>query len=348
MEKRGMSGIVITLVIILLSLVAIGILWVVVSAILKSNSKDISNSIGSFTTELEITAAYEQSGNIVVSIMRRAGDSDIAEMMFLFSDGIDTEDITMEVPGNFGKLSSKTFTVVPVEFSAADIATVSIVPLYDNGNENVPGEVADIANVNHGSVGGGDPIIPGCTPICTGLDCGADDGCGGLCDQETCGENATCESGVCVAAEEPCVPEDAATTCGTWVCGSRLNNCENLVVCGDLNGSCAQGEICDASAGVCNTITALNMGTVLDVWPGTSGLYLGSPNLPIDEENQTNLLNRYMKFSDSNELRCLQIVIYRLPVEGYNYSHIGFNFETDVLSGDQYAIYSSSTECNLV
>lgn len=343
-----MSGVVTTLVIILISLVAIGIIWVVVSSIIKSNTRDISTSVGGLTTALEITNAYEQGVNIFVSIMKKSGDQEIGKVMFILSNSTNDEQITLNVNGKWNKLSTQSFTIIPVKFTPSQVETVSIVPVYVYGGDETIGEIADIFTLSHGSEGGSGGGLPGCTPDCAGRVCGADDGCGGLCDQETCETGKTCERGVCVVGEA-CVPEDPSITCGTRVCGSRENNCNNLVLCpAGGNGSCPKGEICDTSTGVCNTITALNTGIVSEVWPGTSGLYFGSSDLPLDEESPTTFINKYIKFPGSSEPRCLQIVIYRLNVTGYNKAHIGFNFETSVASGDQYAIYPSSTECNLV
>ncbi len=44
-----------------------------------------------------------------------------------------------------------------------------------------------------------------------------------------------------------CVPEDITTTCGTWVCGERVNNCGNLVSCPP---GCTGTDVCD-STGSC-------------------------------------------------------------------------------------------------
>ena len=52
MQKRGLSGIVATLLIILLVIVAVGIVWVVVRNVVQEGSEQIS--FGRFTTNVEI------------------------------------------------------------------------------------------------------------------------------------------------------------------------------------------------------------------------------------------------------------------------------------------------------
>ena len=43
----------------------------------------------------------------------------------------------------------------------------------------------------------------------------------------------------------PCIPDSAQDTCGSWVCGSRINNCGQTVPC----GTCADGKEC--ASGTC-------------------------------------------------------------------------------------------------
>lgn len=81
------------------------------------------------------------------------------------------------------------------------------------------------------------PSDPGCTPDCSGKECG-DDGCGGSCG--TCESDETCSSaGKCEAG--PCTPDCSGKECGDDGCGGSC-------------GSCDSGEIC-SSAGKCETST---------------------------------------------------------------------------------------------
>jgi len=55
-SKKGMSDIVVTLVIILLSLIAIGVVWVVVNNLIKSGTQNVEISAKCTNVQLEITA----------------------------------------------------------------------------------------------------------------------------------------------------------------------------------------------------------------------------------------------------------------------------------------------------
>ncbi|MDP3991953.1 MAG: hypothetical protein Q8P79_00390 [Nanoarchaeota archaeon] len=47
------------------------------------------------------------------------------------------------------------------------------------------------------------------------------------------------------APGEECVPETISETCGTWICGNKVNNCGQSVSCPPNN--CGSGFFCDAS-----------------------------------------------------------------------------------------------------
>ena len=225
MKKRGMSGVVTTLVIILISLVAIGVIWVVVSAIIKAGSSDVT--LDGLITDLKITNAFESASSITVLITRKSGNDPISKILFLLSNGTFTENVTKSVSG-LSTLISKSFTVTPLVLNSSEIVTVSIVPIFSRGGKDfVDSKIADIYTINHDSVGTDeeDPNLPPvdvCVANCPdGGSCGDSDGCGGKCDWETCGEGMNCMLGACVADPIPCVPEDKLTTCGTWICGSK-------------------------------------------------------------------------------------------------------------------------------
>ena len=69
-------------------------------------------------------------------------------------------------------------------------------------------------------------------------------------------------------------------------------------------------------------------------------MYFGSDNLPKDID----YTGYYVSFLESiDETNCRLIANYIFPIEGYTYSHIAFNFETDVLVGYSYGIWGDSS-----
>ncbi len=337
-NRRGLSTIVVTLIIILISLVAVGIVWVVVRNILTSGAKEVN--FGKFTINLGVKNAYEQAGNISVDVKRETGKGELIKVKFILSDGKNSETITQDT--NLGELESKIFSVRPVQLVPTQVATVSVAPVFKSteGTETV-GEITSTYNLISGGVTPGADGGNGCVPVCSSngfnYQCG-DDSCGGQCGSCV----GTCTNHVCVPPG-PCVPVSNETTCGSWVCGTRINNCGQEAKCGTNNGNCPSGQMCQS--GSCIISTPINYGAVGDTWPGTSGMYFSSPNLPLAT---TGLVGDWVSFSGgSTETKCWMIAKWVLASEtpGYQYSHIGFNWATSIKTGDAYNIWDSSEKC---
>lgn len=336
-NKFGLSTIVVTLILILLSIVAIGVVWGVVSGILNNASKEVG--FEQFTISLDITNAYEYNGNIIVNLKRNVGSGQIVGLTFVLSDEGESETYTSDIP--IGELESKKYTIPVSQFNSTDIDEVSVAPRYESSGEEKLGSILDTFEISESYTGSTPPdeengeIIPltNCTANCTNLVCGPDPVCGVSCGN--CENGFNCLNGMCVSSS--CVPDSNETTCGASVCGTKLNNCGAFVDC----GTCSFGQIC--SDGVCNIISPVNSGSVEDLWPGNSGMYFGSSSLPTD----TSYVGYYAKFPGSAETSCLLIVLYRFPIDGYAKSHVGFSFGTALQVGDTYNIYETIDGCSL-
>jgi len=79
-QKRGLSAIVATLLIILLTLIAVGIIWVVVRGLVEGGSEDIDISARCLEVDVratEVVPVAGEAGNYSVTLDRRAGGGDI-------------------------------------------------------------------------------------------------------------------------------------------------------------------------------------------------------------------------------------------------------------------------------
>ena len=85
MKKRGMSEVVTTLLIILISIVAIGVVWVVVKNILDKGKEDIS--LDAFGLDLEIVKASYLDDTLSVTVKRNPGGGEIVGINFVIGDG---------------------------------------------------------------------------------------------------------------------------------------------------------------------------------------------------------------------------------------------------------------------
>lgn len=328
--KKGLSTVVVALIIILISLVAIGIVWVVVRNLFSSGTKEIG--FGGFTINLGIRNAYEQAGNISIDVERKTGKGELVKIKFILSDGKTSETITQDV--NLGELDSKIFSIHPTQLAPTQVASVSVAPVFKTteGAEAV-GDITSTYNlISGGTAPGVNETSPVCIPDCPPeWQCGTDPVCGQSCG--SCGAGS-CINHICVPPG-PCTPNSKEVTCGTWVCGIKVNNCGEEVNC----GTCSSGQIC--SSGSCVTITSVNSGKVEETWPGTSGMYFGSSSLPRDISYQ----GYYVRFPGSAETNCRLIVSYIFPVTGYSKSHIAFNFETSIVVNDDYQIWETLEKC---
>jgi hypothetical protein len=77
-NKKGLSDVVTTVMIIALSLVAITVVWVVVSSLINENTDTISSQGDCLQTNLEIVSVSSTGSAVTVVVKRTSGDSAIA------------------------------------------------------------------------------------------------------------------------------------------------------------------------------------------------------------------------------------------------------------------------------
>jgi len=76
-NKKGLSDVVTTVLIVALSLVAITIVWVVVNGLISSNTGSIESQGDCLKTNLEIVSASSTGSEVTVVIKRTTGDNEI-------------------------------------------------------------------------------------------------------------------------------------------------------------------------------------------------------------------------------------------------------------------------------
>ena len=79
-DKRGISGVVTAVLLILLVIAAIAILWIVIQGFVERNSESIAGSADCLETSLEITEIVTGSSDGTVKIKRTRGSAAIAEV----------------------------------------------------------------------------------------------------------------------------------------------------------------------------------------------------------------------------------------------------------------------------
>jgi len=141
-NKKGLSTIVATLLIILLTLVAVGIIWVVVRNVIQSGSEQIS--LGKFTLNLEIKSVVVNVTNssVSVKIKRNPGEGEISGLEFIVEDGASTE--VVEYNNSLVELEERTIILPLTVVNMNNIQKVSVAPVFmlESGKE-VIGDVKD-------------------------------------------------------------------------------------------------------------------------------------------------------------------------------------------------------------
>ncbi len=91
--------------------------------------------------------------------------------------------------------------------------------------------------------------ISSCTPQCNGRQCGAD-GCGGVCGQCLSGQSCNTTSGQCISS---CTPQCSGRQCGPDGCGGVCGQCLSGQSCNTTTGQCAASCTPQCSGRQCGT-----------------------------------------------------------------------------------------------
>jgi len=350
MSKKGLSDVVTTVIIILLSLVAIGVVWFVVQNIISSGSDSIG--IDQFSVDINFLRASINGNDVNLTVKRSAGRGDMGGMKFIVTDGLASEEFTINEA--LTELQEKTYTVTLISLVPTEVTMASVAPIYvQNNGADLLGEVTDTIIFVGGSGGGGGPGG------------GGEPGGGAVCGNAVCesGETeascpADCGSASCVpACEEPtpicnnglCVPEDCTETrtdsgvcsdAGAF-CGNVQDICGDMVDCTAAIGGCTVLEQCVSNQ--CVPLVAIS-GTVYTVWPEGVGIYIDSEDLPTDNVYS----GYYAKFlSPSQESECLLVADYVLPQPPQERVIIRLEAtQTSVAANDAMELWPSFASCS--
>jgi hypothetical protein len=375
-NRRGLSEVVTTLIIILLSLVAIGTVWYVVSTLLSSGSQQIG--LEQFSIDVNFVKVAVNGNDVTLTVKRATGPGNITGIKFILSDGSNSEDFTEEI--SLSELQQKTFTETLASLTPANLKTASVAPIFLRNGENVQGDITDTYTFGAGSInpeGGGEnppgaecspPCLPdqtcnngvcisseGCTEtrtdaqVCTaeGAVCGiVQDICGDYVDCNAamggCGTGEICNNGVC--APESCTEtrtdEQICNDEGA-TCGQVLNICGEFVDCDAALGGCGADEQCISN--ICQPLTAIS-GTVNSVWPEGIAIYFDSSDLPTDNIYS----GYYAKFlPPSLEVNCILVDDYEIPQPPQTKVRVKLGaLQTSVDAGDHVELWPTYASCS--
>jgi uncharacterized protein YkwD len=222
MNKRGMTTVVTSLILILIAIVVLSIVGVVVNNLIRDKSDQFITD--QFTTDLVISNVQVLSETeMQVTVKRNPGEGNVVGIAFVAYDFNGSEVVRKNIP--LKELEQKNFQIILEVVNASEIQKIAIAPIFglDSGKE-LTGEIQyerDVSGEGRvvssgGSSGGGNSRVYNC-------------GDGTCQDYEDC---LTCEvdCGVCYNCSDGLQNGDeTGVDCGGSICEPCLSQCQNCI-----------------------------------------------------------------------------------------------------------------------
>ena len=114
-NKKGISGVILTILMIVLVLVAVVIIWGIIKNLLYKNTEQINFQSGNVLLNLKLQKVEVNSstGNILVTVQRGSGKGDLTGIAFIISDG--SNSIVVEKTINMSVLEKTSFIITHSE-----------------------------------------------------------------------------------------------------------------------------------------------------------------------------------------------------------------------------------------
>jgi hypothetical protein len=147
-NRKALSDVITTLIIVLLSLVAIGIVWVVISNIIKSGEQQTSFQFGTLFLDLQLEkVTVNADDSVSVTVKRGVGEGELAGVAFVFSDG--EKSITLKKTVVLSELGSQSFSFTQAELEGISfVKQVEIAPILSSDNKEQVGRIVDLLEKN--------------------------------------------------------------------------------------------------------------------------------------------------------------------------------------------------------
>ncbi|HLC86861.1 MAG TPA: LamG-like jellyroll fold domain-containing protein [Candidatus Nanoarchaeia archaeon] len=149
-DKRGLSEVVVAVIMIVLVLAAIGIIWVVVKNVLTKGSEQIGGALEFVTLDIE-NVQVKDDGTILVGVKRTdTTEADVSKIKLFFSDGTDQE--SKDFDAILGPLDKKTFDGITLtDLAYANEISVAPIVKTSDGTEKLR-EITDKYEVAENNV----------------------------------------------------------------------------------------------------------------------------------------------------------------------------------------------------
>ena len=272
-SRKAQTGIIVVVILIILSLVAVVILWNVVHSLLKGSTSQVKVNQFSLTGDMKYYLEPTVNNYINVSVKRGSGEGNInaVKIIFDFSDGTRrtyTNNTVYPLP-----LETKVYLIdgsylspvlSPSNFSKVSKVTIYFITISD-GKETPSMEIDSAQGPSSGSsVVNNNPTPTGCTGDgecsafadtcndgkCISGNCTKQPKAGSpACDDGNLCTNDVCSAGVCVGTPNTAICNDLKN------CNITVDRC-SAGVCGmGTQKTCTSPQVCNNATGVCEGCT---------------------------------------------------------------------------------------------
>lgn len=148
MNKRGISSIIATLILLLLTIVLVGIVWAVVSGIVKTSTEGVSSGAQCLNSAIDVTtASCTGAGVCNVTIQRTLGSDVIGGVrVIFFNEAKDSTNFT-DIEGNVLILETARLINTPMSVVNVNEINAYIYFTQTSGTKNVCSVPAEYKNV---------------------------------------------------------------------------------------------------------------------------------------------------------------------------------------------------------
>ena len=246
-DRKAQSGIITTVLIILIVLISVVIVWLVVQGLVKAKSSDVDIEPLLLSAEIENFKLIDDE-TAEIKIKRKMGGGTVTGVRLIFEDSsgntylYENESIILEQLGTYNYVV-KNDSLGIVDFT--DIEKVDVHYIFEDAGDKKFTQKLDSKTVSSSSGGGPAPCTETCATFGHTYDtydiCGVSTNCGTCATGETCSASGICES------IDPCLPDHNTTGCDGY--GTNVYWFDNCGAQNDLKEDCG-GAGC--TGGVCN------------------------------------------------------------------------------------------------
>jgi len=137
MKRKGVSGVILTIIMIVLVLAAVAVIWGIINNILQTQTEQVDVSSKCLNVNIQSTKLDCSNGVCNVTVTRDSSGEAIAGMKLVFITSAGDANYIHDVPGNVELLETK--TISDITTTGINATDVSITPYFldTSGNEQL-------------------------------------------------------------------------------------------------------------------------------------------------------------------------------------------------------------------